>query len=44
MGRSESKGGCNLICRSLFHYYSDLLYYSTVFPSKREGGEEGEGG
>jgi hypothetical protein len=43
-GRLESRGVYNLICRSLFYYYSDLLYYSTMFPSKRGGGEgEGEG-
>jgi hypothetical protein len=28
-----SRGVYNLICRSLFHYYSDLFYYSTMFPS-----------
>jgi len=42
-GRSESRGFCNLICRSLFHYYSDIFYYSTVFPSKRRKGESERG-
>jgi hypothetical protein len=28
--RQDSRGVCNLICRSLFHYYSD---YPTSFPS-----------
>jgi hypothetical protein len=43
-GRSESREVYNLICRSLFHYYSDLFYYSTMFPSKRkEGDSEREG-
>ena len=26
-GRLESRGVCNLICRSLFYYYGDLFYY-----------------
>jgi hypothetical protein len=29
-GRLESRGVCNLICRSLFYYYSN---YSTSLPS-----------
>jgi hypothetical protein len=29
------KLGGSVTCRSLFHYYSDLFYYSTMFPSKR---------
>jgi hypothetical protein len=29
----RGRGVCNIICRSLFHYYSDLFYYSTMFPS-----------
>jgi hypothetical protein len=39
----ESKGVCNLICRPLFHYYGNLFYYSTVFPSEKRGDSKKEG-
>jgi hypothetical protein len=40
---SRGQGVCDLICRSLFHYYGD---YSTILPFKRERGTEkgGRGG
>jgi hypothetical protein len=31
-----------MICRSLFHYYGNLFYYSTIFPSRRGGGRDSE--
>jgi hypothetical protein len=34
----QKLGVCIKICRSLFHYYGDLFYYSTTYlPIKREG-------
>ena len=38
---SRGRGGvCNLICRSLFYYYGDLFYYSTIYFLLKERNRE----
>jgi hypothetical protein len=48
--KEGGEGLYNIICRSLFHYYSDLSYYSAIYfflpyilPFKKEGRRERKG-